>query len=52
VLSKAGWTPFDGRTVRGRVVQTFLRGTAIAEEGRPRDERTGRFVPGRGAVVG
>ena len=49
VLSKAGWTPFDGRTVRGRVVQTYLRGTAIAEEGRPLDERTGRFVPGAGA---
>jgi dihydroorotase-like cyclic amidohydrolase len=51
VLSKAGWTPFDGRTVRGRVVLTFLRGTPVAEEGRPLDERTGRFVPGRGAAV-
>ena len=44
VLSKAGWTPFDGRQVRGRVVQTFLRGTLVAESGRPLDERTGRFV--------
>jgi dihydroorotase-like cyclic amidohydrolase len=44
VLSKAGWTPFDGRQVRGRVVQTYLRGTLVAESGRPLDERTGRFV--------
>ena len=51
VLSKAGWTPFDGRTVRGRVVLTFLRGTAVAEEGRPLDGRTGRFVPGHGATT-
>ena len=50
MLSKAGWTPFDGRTVRGRVVLTFLRGTPVAEEGRPLDERTGRFLPGRGAT--
>lgn len=48
VLSKAGWTPFDGRPVRGRVVQTYLRGVLVAEEGRPRDERTGRFLRGSG----
>jgi dihydroorotase-like cyclic amidohydrolase len=49
VLSKAGWTPFDGRRVRGRVVATYLRGELVAEEGRPRDERTGGFLPGAGA---
>jgi dihydroorotase (multifunctional complex type) len=49
VLSKAGWTPFDGRTVRGRVVRTYLRGILVAEEGRPADERIGRFLPGGGA---
>lgn len=49
VLSKAGWTPFAGRTVRGRVVQTYLRGRLVAEEGRPLRERTGRFLPGPGA---
>ena len=48
VLSKAGWTPFAGRTLTGRVLQTWLRGTLVAEEGRPRDERTGRFHPGAG----
>ena len=51
VLSKAGWTPFDGRTVRGRVVLTFLRGTPVAEEGRPLDEDRA-LPPGAGCHVG
>lgn len=50
VLSKAGWTPFAGRTVRGRVVQTYLRGRLVAEDGRPLRERTGRLLPGPGAA--
>ena len=49
VLSKAGWTPFDGREVEGTVVQTYLRGVLVAEQGRPADERGGRFLPGPGA---
>ena len=49
VLSKAGWTPFDGRSVTGQVVQTYLRGRLVAENGRCADERTGRFLPGAGA---
>ncbi len=49
VLSKAGWTPFDGREVQGAVVRTYLRGRLVAEQGRPADERGGRFVPGPGA---
>lgn len=48
VLSKAGWTPFDGRTVTGRPVRTYLRGELVAEEGRPCDARSGRFLPGGG----
>jgi len=48
VLSKAGWTPFHGRRVRGRVAQTYLRGSLVAEEGRPSDERGGLFLPGSG----
>ena len=27
-------TPYDGRTVRGRVVQTYLRGELVYDEGR------------------
>lgn len=49
VLSKAGWSPYSGRRFRGRVVATYLRGHLVAEEGRPLDERTGRFLPGPGA---
>jgi dihydroorotase (multifunctional complex type) len=48
VRSKARWTPYAGREVRGRVVRTYLRGRLIAEDGRPLDERHGRFVPGAG----
>jgi dihydroorotase (multifunctional complex type) len=49
VLSKAGWTPFHGREVRGQAVRTYLRGTLVAEEGRPTGERGGEFIAGRGA---
>ncbi len=34
ILSRAGWTPFHGRRVRGAAVMTFLRGRRIAEEGK------------------
>jgi dihydroorotase (multifunctional complex type) len=49
VLSKAAWTPFDGRAVNGRVVKTFLRGSLIAEGGHPTPDRSGRFLIGAGA---
>jgi dihydroorotase (multifunctional complex type) len=49
VVSKAGWTPFDGRAVTGQVVSTYLRGALVAENGKPTDGRTGRFRPGAGA---
>jgi dihydroorotase (multifunctional complex type) len=48
VISRAGWTPFDGRTMTGRVMRTYLRGRLVAEDGRPLDARGGRFVPGAG----
>lgn len=51
VLSKAGWSPFAGRTLTGRAVRTYLRGRLVAADGavagRPGD---GRFVPGAGAA--
>ena len=50
VLSKAGWTPFHGRQVRGRTVRTYLRGALVAEEGKAMGERSGRFVAGAGAA--
>jgi dihydroorotase-like cyclic amidohydrolase len=51
VLSKAGWTPFHGRAVRGQAVRTYLRGSLIAEEGKPVGERGGEFISGRGARI-
>jgi dihydroorotase len=44
IISKAGWSPYSGRTFRGRVVATFLRGTEIARDGVAHDRRDGRFV--------
>ena len=49
VISKAGWSPYAGRTFQGRIEATYLRGAPVAESGRPRDERTGTFIPGLGA---
>jgi dihydroorotase-like cyclic amidohydrolase len=49
VISKARWTPYAGRTTRGDVVRTFLRGEEVAVAGVPRDDRGGRFLPGPGA---
>ncbi|QNN54583.1 dihydroorotase [Nocardioides mesophilus] len=51
VLSKAGWTPFAGREVTGRAVQTYLRGRLVAEDGVPTRERHGRFLPGPGSAL-
>lgn len=34
IVSKAGWTPFDGRCVKGQPVMTILRGQVVAESGK------------------
>jgi dihydroorotase (multifunctional complex type) len=48
ILSRAGWTPFAGHEVRGRVVATYLRGQKVAEGGRcVAPPGTGRFIPGQ-----
>jgi len=44
IISKAGWSPFAGQTLRGAVVSIYLRGARIASLGRSHDERSGRFV--------
>ena len=47
VLSKAGWTPYDGLRVKGRPVMTMLRGVVVAENGKVVAPRgTGRFLAG------
>lgn len=33
VLSRCGWTPYDGRTCRGRVIQTMVRGVDVYRDG-------------------
>ncbi len=50
LLSKAGWSPYAGRTVTGRAIATYLRGEEIAADGGSHQSRTGRFVAGAGAV--
>lgn len=50
VISKAGWSPYAGHTLIGGAVATYLRGHLIADGGQPIDERTGRFLAGRGAT--
>ncbi|WP_351236103.1 amidohydrolase family protein [Streptomyces sp. NPDC002133] len=51
VLSKAGWTPFDGREVLGQVARTYLRSELVAEYGKPLHVASGRFLPGAGALA-
>jgi dihydroorotase-like cyclic amidohydrolase len=31
--SKAGWSPYHGRRLKGRIRNVFLRGTEIARDG-------------------
>jgi dihydroorotase-like cyclic amidohydrolase len=49
IISKAGWSPLDGRTLVGGVHSSYLRGRLVASERRPLGERTGRFLAGPGA---
>jgi dihydroorotase (multifunctional complex type) len=49
LLSKAGWSPYQGREVKGRVEATYLRGEEAATAGRPVEDRRGRFLPAGGA---
>src|SRR5215210_7415651 len=51
VLSKAGWSPYAGRTLTGRAVRTYLRGALVASDGEVlAAPGTGRFVAGGGAA--
>jgi dihydroorotase-like cyclic amidohydrolase len=44
IISKSGWSPFTGRSFRGRVIATYLRGQEIARDGTCHDIRSGEFV--------
>jgi dihydroorotase (multifunctional complex type) len=50
VISKAGWSPYAGRELRGRVVSVRLRGETIAEAGKPVGATMGQFLHGAGAA--
>jgi dihydroorotase-like cyclic amidohydrolase len=53
VKSKAGWSPFSGRTLRGRAARAYLRGELVARgDDVLAEPGTGRFVPGPGASAG
>jgi dihydroorotase (multifunctional complex type) len=53
VLSRAGWSPYAGRTLTGRAVRTYVRGTLAASAGEVlAAPGTGRFVPGAGSHGG
>jgi dihydroorotase len=49
VYSKAGWTPYSGMAVRGRVVSTYVRGVPVFVDGDfPAEIGHGKFVAGMG----
>lgn len=50
--SLAGWTPFEGRTLRGKVRRTFVRGRLVYDDGAGvvGEPGWGRFVPREGAA--
>jgi allantoinase len=51
VVSKVGWTPFEGRTVKGLPVMTFVRGRLVAKDGKPViDPGWGEYLPGPAAI--
>ena len=52
LLGPAGFTPYEGRELRGRPWMTFLRGRAVLRDGEVGvDPGLGEFVPGKGATV-
>ena len=50
IRSKAGWSPYSGVTMLGKIVQTLLRGETIAEHDNIAEERTGEWLLGAGFV--
>lgn len=46
--SGAGWSPYEGRSLRGAVASTYLRGRCIYDGERVSETFDGRFLPGMG----
>jgi len=51
LLSKAGWSPYTGRTLKGRAIATYLGGEEIARDGQSHQLRTGSFIAGPGTIA-
>jgi dihydroorotase (multifunctional complex type) len=49
--SRAGWSPYEGRTLQGRTVRTYLRGVLVASDDHLATPGIGRFVPGAGTTT-
>ena len=48
----AGWSPYEGRRLRGTVVETWSRGVTVARDGQPvGDPGHGRFLPRNGGSL-
>jgi allantoinase len=47
IVSRAGWTPYGGREVRGKVKSVLLRGKLLDHGADP----NGRFIPGPGMIA-
>lgn len=43
-LSRAGYSPFEGFALEGRVTQVYLRGELVAENGKIVKEKTGKYI--------
>lgn len=49
-LSRAGWTPYEGRSLPGAIEETVVRGQAVYRSGGiVEGTRPGEFIPGRAA---
>ena len=44
LISKAGYTPFEGKKCRGRIQQVWLRGNLMMENGKLLKENTGKYI--------
>lgn len=52
LFSKAGWSPYLGRKMIGRTIETYVRGQLVAARGAVVPELSvGQFVPGPGARI-
>jgi len=52
IISKAGWSPYSGRTLHGRAVATYLGGRLASSAGKVIAEPGGgRFLPGSGIAM-